>query len=123
MAIWINNLILLNELRRWYTVTQKLDNFSKLMTEIDFDSFVSGDATLKKRLAGVQPGSNSTSPKKVFAEHLFGRRNRILHSGKVDFGNLDAVECFDLARNLLTVIAAMDRARCSSTWQSRGLGP
>jgi hypothetical protein len=100
-----------NEFRRWYTVTQKLDNFSKLMTGIDFDSFVSGDATLTKRFAGVQTGSNSASPKRVFAEQLFGRRNRILHSGKVDFGKLDAAECFEQAHNLLTIIAAMDRAR------------
>lgn len=100
-----------NEFRRWYAVTQKLDNFSKLMTRIDFDAFVSGDATLTKRFAGIQAASNSTSPKKVFVEQLFGRRNRILHSGKVDFGKLDAADCFKQARNLLTIIAAMDRAR------------
>jgi hypothetical protein len=100
-----------NEFRRWYAVTQKLDNFSKLMTGIDFDAFVSGDATLTKRFADIQTGSNSTSPKKVLAEQLFGRRNRILHSGKVDFSRQDAAACFAHARNLLTIIAAMDQAR------------
>lgn len=100
-----------NEFRRWYAVKQKLDNFSKLMTGIDFDAFVSGDATLTRLFVGIQAASNSTSPTKVFVEQLFGRRNKILHSGKVDYSRQDAAECLEHARNLLTIINAMDRAR------------
>jgi hypothetical protein len=98
------------EFRKLYNVGNRLDSVCKLLTGETFDSFLSQRPTL---LSGCQPAQSISGrlPREFFVEELFWRRNKILHSGKVQFGESEAGECVEMARVLLGILDEMDKAR------------
>lgn len=94
------------------TVAARLDKVSDLLTGRPFDSFLTQNTGLLQSVHARYPASKSAaSPKDFFIEELFHRRNRIVHSGKIDFQQPDAELCLTLATTLSQILAAMDAQR------------
>lgn len=91
------------------TVAARLDRVSSLLTGQPFDSFLSQRGELLQALHTRYPVSqNSPSPKEFFVKELFHKRNKIVHSGKIDYQQADAQMCYTLAATLTQILAAMD---------------
>lgn len=89
----------------------KLDKVTRLLTGETFDSFLArrGDlAALLQQAHSIMP---TTPAREFFVTELFRKRNKILHSGQVQFGRFEAEACVKMARSLLQVIGEIDKER------------
>ncbi len=90
------------------TVSKRSDELSRLLTGTDFDKFAQQNmGRLKPHLDGFDP---ATSVKTFFQDHLFEKRNQIVHYGSIDFEEEDGNSCA-LASALLGLLQAMDKER------------
>jgi hypothetical protein len=92
------------------TIWKRLHELSLFMTGTDFDRFVSQkESVLFESIRhDYDPQNNYMSPKKFFQEQLFDKRNRIVHSGYIDFKQEEGEMCFALASALLQILRAMN---------------
>jgi hypothetical protein len=97
------------EWRKILGVAPRLDEVSDLLTGKAFDLFLSQDTKLLQSLHMRCPASTSApSPKQFFIKELFHKRNKIVHSGEINFRKEDAEMCLRLATTLTQILAAMD---------------
>jgi uncharacterized short protein YbdD (DUF466 family) len=108
--------------RNWFRITEKLDNVSQHLTGLDFDIYT-GRTPLAELMRSNHPESIGKSAKKFFEEHLFWKRNQIVHSGKVDFAKDEAEQCLALASTIFSIMKAMDRERNNRTFSAQGVTP
>src|SRR5216683_4011015 len=94
------------QLRTWNSVGGRFDKVCDFLTAQTFDSFVTNHSALMKAIRQRHPESAvSTSPKQFFQNHLFSNRNKIVHHGKIDYGQPEATACIENARTILEAIA------------------
>jgi hypothetical protein len=97
------------EFRGWGSILARLDKVCHFVTNQDFDSFVSTDPQLSALLTERHPESLTVgSPKKFFQEHLFWKRNQVVHFGKIDFTSSEAEQCVHIASTLFGILRQMD---------------
>lgn len=89
----------------------KLDGITQLLLGETFDTFLSRRNDLAAALQQIHRNLGTRSPKAYFAEELFRKRNKILHSGQVLFGKPDAEACVRMAMSLLQIIGEIDKER------------
>jgi hypothetical protein len=98
--------------RKWNSIAVRLDKVSTLLVQEDLDSFLSHNPELLKSIHAKYPGSAScASPKEFFITKFFHKRNRIVHSGEIDFQQPDGEQCFTLAATLFEIMKEMDARR------------
>ena len=98
--------------RKWNSIVVRFDKVSTLLVQEDFDSFLSHNTELLKPIHAKYPASAScASPKDVFITEFFHKRNRIVHSGEIDFQQPDGEKCFTLAATLFDIMKEMDERR------------
>jgi len=91
------------------TVAERFDKVSELLTGQPFDSFLSQhNGPLQLFHAKYPASKNANSPKDFFIKELFHRRNKIVHSGQIDFQQANAEICLTLAMTLSEILKAMD---------------
>jgi hypothetical protein len=101
-----------DELRKTSRIVTRLDLICKFLAGEDFDAFFSKNAGLIKALRERHPESvGSTSPKAFFQQHLFRKRNGIVHFGRIDFGQSEAEACHHYAATLFQALREMDFVR------------
>ncbi|HEV2232779.1 MAG TPA: hypothetical protein VGV68_05165 [Terriglobia bacterium] len=94
------------------SVTARLDEVSKLLTEEAFGSFLSHNGALLKPLHNKFPNSrNPASLKDFLQKEFFDKRNKIVHRGQINFQQADAEQCFSLAATLRQILSEMDSQR------------
>lgn len=89
----------------------KLDAVTRFLTNSTFDDFIARNKKLSALLPQVYPNMRSRKPKTFFVQELFRRRNKILHSGQVQFTKEDAEACTKMAMSLLQILAEIDNER------------
>jgi hypothetical protein len=98
------------EFDKLWSISGKLDAVSKLLTGHGFDFFVSHKpdvlSTPQQTYSHLE-----VSPKDFFIQALFWKRNKILHSGKVQFGKAEAETCVKVALNMIQIMRLMDKDR------------
>jgi hypothetical protein len=100
------------QLRLWNSVGARFDKVCEFLTTDNFESFIKSKNVLAQSIAQRHPDSAGfPSLKQFFQERLFTRRNKIVHHGKIDYGQLEATECVEIARTLLSVFDDMDQER------------
>jgi hypothetical protein len=103
------------ELRAWVQIAVRLDAVCKFLTGDTFDVLLAKQSKLSAAVRKKHPDSvNYASAKKFFEEHLFWKRNAIVHLGKIDFAQSDAEGCLHTAETLLQIISEMDFLRLKS---------
>jgi len=101
------------EWRKSRAVAARLSKLSSMLVGQTFDSFVRCHGSLLHPIFLKYHGSATCCfrPSHFFVVELFDRRNRIAHSGYIDFQQPDAEMCLDLANALLQILAEMDVLR------------
>ena len=94
-----------------FEIKKRLNKVSRFLTGKDFDSFLSSNPALMKPLSAAYTASGCTSARTFFVKELFHRRNRVVHSGAIDFQQDDADVCFTLAATLFRIFKEMDAQR------------
>jgi hypothetical protein len=90
-------------------IKPRLDEVSVLLTGHKFDVLLAKNPQL---LQGVDLAAKGfTSPKDFFDKEFFRKRNRIVHSGEIDYGVADGEMCFQLAARMFGVMNYMDYLR------------
>jgi hypothetical protein len=97
--------------RKLWTLVGRLDGVAELLVGEGFDSFLLRRSELTDTLKNSYPNLGTRTPKQFFSEELFHRRNKILHSGQVQFGKLDAELCLSIARSMLQILNEIDKER------------
>ena len=92
-------------------IAGKLDGITQRLVGDTFDAFVARRKDLATVLTQIHQNMGTSSPKAYFAEELFRKRNKILHSGEVQFGKPEAEACVRMAMSLLQVVAEIDREK------------
>jgi len=82
-----------------------------MLTGATFDIFIASKAQRASTIHATYSQLGSGSPKDFFIEELFWKRNKILHSGKVQFGRSEAEVCVRVAMTMLQVIDVMDKEK------------
>lgn len=90
------------------SVAARFDKVSSLLSRRSFDSFLSANGDLLKRVRTEYQASGEASANEFFVKGLFHKRNRIVHFGKIDFQQSEAEFCFALATALWHILVAMD---------------
>jgi len=97
------------------TIAAKFDKVSNLLTGQAFNSFLSQNSRLLQDVRARYPAfNNQKSAKEFFIEELCYKRNKIVHSGKIDFQKSDAEMCLTLAMALYWILVEMDKTRIST---------
>lgn len=94
-----------------FEIKKRLNKVSTFLTGKDFDAFLSANPALMSPLSAAFAASSCTSARQFFIQELFYRRNRIVHSGAIDFQQADADICFTLAATLFNILKEMDAQR------------
>lgn len=104
--LWAQNL------RSWMNIAVRLDKICEFLTGENFDTFIRSCSDLVTSIRAKHPGSaDYASYSKFFQEHLFWKRNQIVHMGKIDLGRTDAEECLQIATTLFEIGKEMDGVR------------
>jgi hypothetical protein len=98
------------EFRKLGTISRRLDAVSDLLAGCTFDSFLALRPDVLSALSKTHPRLG-TSSKDFFIKELFWTRNKILHSGKVQFGSSEAAACVKTAMTMIQIIRLIDRDR------------
>jgi len=98
--------------RKWFSIAVRLDRLSIFLTGEGFDSFLSHNAELMKSVHTKYPTSTGrASPRDLFVQEFFYKRNKIVHAGKIDYTQVEGEMCFTLANALWGILEAMDKQR------------
>jgi hypothetical protein len=92
-------------------LSNKLDEVTRLLTGVSFDLFIANRNDLTNVVRLVHPDIGMKSPRAFFVQELFWKRNRIMHSGYVQYGKPDAEACVRIAMSLLQIIREADKER------------
>lgn len=92
-------------------ISGKLDGITQMLADETFDVFLARRIDLSEAFKRAYQNMGARSPKVYFVEELFRKRNKILHSGQVQFGRTEAVECMRMAMSLLQIIAEIDKEK------------
>jgi hypothetical protein len=92
-------------------VAGKLDGVTQLLTGETFCDFVDRRTEIASMLQKTYPNVGNRSWKAFFVEELFRKRNKILHSGQVLFGEAEAQACVRMATSLLQIVNEIDKER------------
>jgi hypothetical protein len=98
------------EFRNLSTISRRLDAVGELLTGDGFDSFLVLRPDVLSTLQKTYPNMGA-SPKQFFIAELFWKRNKILHSGKVQFGPTEAEACVKTALTMIQIIRLIDKDR------------
>lgn len=99
-------------LRSWMGIAVRLDKVCEFLTKEVLDSFISNRPDLKQAIHITHPASVPCgSFNQFFQEHLFWKRNQVVHFGRINFERPDAEECLQLAATLLKINVAEDSVR------------
>ena len=98
------------EFRKLSTISRRLDAVSELLTGDGFDSFLALRPDVIPTLRKTYPLLGA-SPKDFFIQELFWKRNRILHSGRVQFGRAEAEAGVRIALTMIQIIRLIDKQR------------
>jgi len=93
------------------SIAKRMDELSKFLTGISFDSFAQQKKTLLDSALDDGHYDPATSFKDFFQEQFFERRNKIVHYGEIDFQESDAKLSLTLASSLISLLNAMDQQR------------
>ena len=99
------------EFRKLSAIGRRLDAVSAMLTGSSFDAFIASKPQMDSAIHTTHSQLGCGSPKDFFVEALFWKRNKILHSGKVQFGRSEAEVCVRVAMTLLQIIDVMDREK------------
>jgi hypothetical protein len=99
------------EFRELNNIGRRIDAVSNMLTGVTFDAFMGGEPQVASAIHSDFPQLSSRSPKEFFVEELFWKRNKILHSGKVQFGRVEAELSVRVAVTLLQALDAMNRQK------------
>jgi hypothetical protein len=103
------------------TVGARLDTVSALLVREPFDAFLSHNSRFLQPVCMRYPEfKTEKSPKQFFIKELFHRRNKIVHSGEINFQQTDSEMCLTLATTLSQILSAMDAQRRLVLNKSRG---
>ncbi len=95
--------------RKWNTIATRLAKVSTLLTGENFDSFLSHNPRLLNPIYAKYPAFTGVHiTKDFFIKEFFHKRNRILHSGEINFEQPEGEMCFTLAATLFQVMKEMD---------------
>jgi len=90
-------------------INLKLDRVCRFLTGENFDSFVAHQSDLAQSVRDRHPGSiGCNSHKAFFDQNVFWNADRIVNSGKADFGSSETEECFTSVLTLFYIISEMD---------------
>jgi hypothetical protein len=92
-------------------VAGKLDGVTQLLTGETFCDFVNRRTEIASMIQKTYPNVGNRSWKTFFVEELFRKRNKILHSGQVLFGEAEAQACVRMATSLLQIVNEIDKER------------
>jgi len=96
----------------WNSIAVRLDKVSTLLAGKPFDEYMAANPVLLKPMHGKYPATKTyASPKDLFIKEFFYKRNKIVHSGEIDFQQPDGELCFTLAVTLFQTMKQMDDAR------------
>lgn len=82
-----------------------------MLTGAKFDAFIASCNGLSSTIQATYSQLGDGSPRDFFVKELFWKRNTILHSGKIQFGEPEAELGMQIAMTMLQVIDVMDRAK------------
>lgn len=99
------------EFRKLLRIEDKLDAVSKLLTYKTLAQFFKANDAMQNWIKTEQPVLVKQSLKTYMQENLFWKRNRVIHSGKVDFKKEDSTKALAVATVLLRLLQAMDVER------------
>jgi hypothetical protein len=88
-----------------------MDELSKFLTEVNFDSFAQQKKALLQSALDAAHYDPATSFRDFFQDRFFERRNRIVYYGQIDFQESDGKQCLSLASSLVSLLNAMDQLR------------
>jgi hypothetical protein len=98
------------EFRKLGAISRRLDAVSELLTGAGFDSSLALRPDVLSTLRKTYPKLGS-SPKDFFIQELFWRRNKILHSGKVQFVRTEAEASVKMALSMIQIVRLVDSHR------------
>jgi len=88
---------------------RKLDRVCHFLTCENFDSFIAHNSELAQSVTERHPESITFGSRRAFFDqHLFWNADRIVNTGKTDFGSTETEECFKSALTLFQIISEMD---------------
>jgi hypothetical protein len=93
------------------SIAKRMDELSKFLTGISFDSFAQRKKVLLQSALDVGHYDPGTSFRDFFQEQFFERRNKIVHYGEIDFQESNGKRSLTLASSLISLLDAMDRQR------------
>lgn len=93
------------------SIGKRMDELSKFLTGISFDSFAQQKKSLLKSALDDGHYDPATSFRDFFQEQFFERRNKIVHYGEIDFQESDGLLSLTLASSLIGLLNAMDQRR------------
>jgi len=100
------------QLRKWTKIALRFDRVCEFLTNQTFDELIASHINLLKSVQQRHPDSSKYgSLKKFFVEHLFWKRNAIVHLGKIDSTRPDAEVCRRTAETLFHIVSEMDFVR------------
>lgn len=103
-----------SELRKYQTITGKIDAVARLMDSKGLDAFVLASDEFRDAVESRYPSLHIGSMMRDLQQSLFWPRNRILHHGYTGYGIKDASRCYNIAELMLGMLRAMDHARRKS---------
>lgn len=87
---------------------RKLDRVCHFLTRENFDSLIAHNGDLAQAVTERHPESIAFGSRKAFFDqHLFWNADRIVNSGKTDFGSAETEECFKSDLTLFQIISEM----------------
>ena len=93
-------------------ILQRLDRVCDFLIGQSFDVFLKSQSDLAKSVHERHPTSVSIeSPRRFFDQHLFWKRDEIVHRGRIDFRSGSAEEAFKSTLTLFQIISEMDFSR------------
>jgi DNA-directed RNA polymerase subunit RPC12/RpoP len=92
------------------SISKRMDELSKFLTGISFDSFAQQKKILLESAIG-DGHDPATSFRDFLQEQFFERRNEIVHYGEIDFQESDGKLSLTLASSLISLLNAMDQQR------------
>ena len=104
------------ELRRYGSVSRKIEETCRLMSPEGLDDFVRDRDDLKGAIDNRFPSLRIGSLAEGFQKTVFWPRNRILHFGYTEYTQADAARCYSIASLALGLLNELDKLKCAATF-------
>lgn len=95
-------------LRSYKGIIEKIQKTSELMYPAGFNNFAKDTPKITDIIKGGFPSLNVDSLAKDIQQHLFWPRNCILHTGKSDYKEDDAIKAYNISTLGLLVLNSLD---------------